>query len=127
MFGVFKYIFGQDDTTKKIVDGVINGADALFFTDEEKSVANQKVLDWKLEFAKTTQGSNISRRFISHMVSIIWGLWTICILGAILLSGFFNTIPTLTLLLNDYHVVSLSFGAILSWYYANNVFANRKK
>ena len=127
MFGIFKAIFSRDDTSNKIVDGIINGTDALFFTDEEKSVANQKILDWKLKFAEATKGSNVARRFISLMITFIWCLWVLSILGAIILSGWFNTIPVLQLLLADFHVISASQVVILTWYFGKDVFVNRKK
>jgi len=65
-------LFGGGDTTNKIVDGVMKGTDALFFTDEEKSVANQKILDFKLEWMKATQGQNIARRIIAIIVTLMW-------------------------------------------------------
>ena len=107
MFGIFKAIFSSSKDTSKIVDAAIGGIDSLFYTDQEKAEANMKVLDFKLEWAKATSGSNIARRFIAMIVTSIWSLWVLCILGSIVLSGFYNTIPVLTLLLEDFHVVSL--------------------
>jgi len=75
-------LFGGGDTTNKIVDGVMKGADALFFTDEEKSVANQKILDFKLEWMKATQGQNIARRIIAIVVTFMWMAVGLAILAA---------------------------------------------
>ena len=127
MFGIFKAIFSSSKDTSKIVDAAIGGIDSLFYTDQEKAEANMKVLDFKLEWAKATSGSNIARRFIAMVVTGIWSLWVLCILGSIVLSGFYNTIPTLTLLLEDFHVVSLSFAAIISWYFFKSFKENKDK
>ena len=75
-------LFGGGETTNKIVDGVLKGTDALFYTDEEKAVANQKVLDFKLEWMKATQGQNIARRIIAIVVTFMWMIIGVAILAA---------------------------------------------
>jgi len=80
--GFIANLFGGGSTTNKIVDGVISGADALFYTDEEKAVANQKILDFKLEWMKATQGQNIARRLIAIGVTLAWLLAGIVVLTA---------------------------------------------
>jgi len=69
---MFSWLLGNSKAADKAVDGVINGLDALVFTDEEKSVANQKVLDFKIEYAKHTQNQSVSRRVLSIAVSLMW-------------------------------------------------------
>ena len=70
--GLFSWITGNSKAAEKAVDGVINGLDAMFFTDQEKSVANLKALELKIEFARATAGMSISRRIIVVMVSTAW-------------------------------------------------------
>ena len=70
---MFGWLFGNSDSANKVVDGVVSGVDAMFFTDEEKSVAAQKVLDFKIEYAKHTQNQSVARRVIAFIVSGIWG------------------------------------------------------
>ena len=70
------WLFGNSASVEKAVDAVINTGDALFFTDEEKSVASQKILDWKIEYAKATQNQSVSRRIIAVGVTAMW-----CIVG----------------------------------------------
>ena len=70
---MWSWLFGNSESSNKVVDGVVNGVDAMFFTDEEKSVANQKVLDFKIEYAKHTQNQSIARRVIAFIVSGLWG------------------------------------------------------
>lgn len=76
MFGMLKgiagFFMGTNPNATKLIDGATSGLDAMFFTPEEKSVANQKVLDFKLEYAKTTQGQNVTRRFLALMIAAIF-------------------------------------------------------
>jgi len=80
--GLLTSLFGGGKTTEKIVDGVTNGIDAVFYTDEEKAVANQKILDFKLAWLKSTQGQNIARRLIAITVTAMWALLGLIILSA---------------------------------------------
>jgi len=70
---MFGWLFGNSDSANKVVDGVVSGIDAMFFTDEERSIAAQKVLDFKIEYAKHTQNQSIARRVIAFIISGIWG------------------------------------------------------
>ena len=84
---MFNWLFGNSGAAEKAVDAVINTGDALWFTDEERSIAAQKILDFKIEYAKVTQNQSISRRIISVAVSVMWmgvgiGILTAKALGA---------------------------------------------
>ena len=68
----FSFLTGGSKTAEKVVDGVSSGIDAMFFTDEEKSRASQQILDWKLEYAKSTAGQSIARRVIAFAVTGMW-------------------------------------------------------
>ncbi len=41
--GWLSFLTGESKTAEKVVDGAISGIDAMFFTAEEKAVANQKI------------------------------------------------------------------------------------
>ncbi|MDX8400946.1 MAG: hypothetical protein R8K20_11975 [Gallionellaceae bacterium] len=69
---MFSWLLGNSNAAEKAVNGVVDGLDALVFTDEEKSIANQKVLDFKIEYAKHTQNQSISRRIITVSVCVMW-------------------------------------------------------
>ncbi len=84
--GILSWITGGGDLANKTVDAVIRTGDALVFTDEEKSVANQKILDWTLEYAQATNAQNVARRIIA--VTVV-GLWGILILAACI-AGIFD-------------------------------------
>ncbi|PUB82389.1 MAG: hypothetical protein DBP02_15155 [gamma proteobacterium symbiont of Ctena orbiculata] len=68
----WKRLFGSEDVVGKTVDAAIKAGDALIFTDEEKDRANQKKLEWLLEFHKVSSGSNVARRFLAVMFSAVF-------------------------------------------------------
>ena len=70
--GWFSWLTGNSNTAEKVVDGVSSGLDMMFFTDEEKSIASQKVLDFKIEYAKATQNQSIARRVIAFAITGVW-------------------------------------------------------
>jgi len=111
-------LFGGGKTTEKIVDGVVNGADALFFTDEEKSQANQKILDFKLEWVKATQGQNIARRLIAVIVAALWAFLVLCVVVAQAF-GFASFSQFCADLLRD--VVNNPFLMILGFYFLAHI------
>jgi hypothetical protein len=89
---IWSKLFGAPEVISKGVDAVINAGDALVFTEEEKSRANQKILDFTLRYVTATSGQNIARRLIAIMVV---GVWTVFSVGAFILaiwSGF-STAP----------------------------------
>ena len=70
--GMLSWLMGNSSAAEKAVDAVIATGDAVWFTPEEKAVAAQKVLDFKIEYAKATQSQSISRRIISVGVTFMW-------------------------------------------------------
>ena len=38
---MWSWLFGNSESSNKVVDGVVSGIDSMFFTDQEKSVASQ--------------------------------------------------------------------------------------
>lgn len=80
---IFKKLFGAPEIIEKGVDAVVAAGDALVFTEEEQSRANQKILDFTLRYVTATNGQNIARRLIAIMVV---GVWTLFALGAFVLS-----------------------------------------
>jgi hypothetical protein len=81
MLNFFASLF-TPHTVEKAVDGVYNGLDKLFFTDEEKSEASQKILDWRLKWMEATAPQNVSRRFIAIVVTLLWAFLILVMLAA---------------------------------------------
>ena len=69
---LFSWVTGGSDTASKVIDAVVKTGDALVFTDEEKSVANQKTLDWVLQYMNATNAQNVARRMIALVVVVTW-------------------------------------------------------
>ena len=78
----FSWLTGNSNSAEKAVSGI----DMMVFTDEEKSIANQKVLDFKIEYAKHTQNQSVARRVIAFAVT---GLWT-SLIAVVVIAGYFN-------------------------------------
>lgn len=72
IFSAIKKIFGSTQSADNMVDGIIKAGDALFFTPEEKSVANAKGFELYIEYQKATMPQNASRRFIAKSVTLLW-------------------------------------------------------
>ena len=63
--GILSRIFAKPEDASKVIDGAVKGLDAIFFTKEEKSRANQKLSDWYLKYLTATESQNLARRFIA--------------------------------------------------------------
>ena len=76
------WLFGNSSAADKAVDAGVDTGDALFYTEEEKAIASQKILDFKIEYARHTQNQSVSRRIITVAVSAMWIMVGICTLAA---------------------------------------------
>lgn len=118
MGGILSWLTGNSSAAEKAVDGVVDGLDALIFTDEEKSIANQKVLDFKIEYAKHTQNQSISRRVITIAVSSMWIIVGLAILIA-KACGFGGFATFATEFMKD--VVMQPFSIIVGFYFLAHI------
>ena len=84
--GIFSWISGGGETATKVIDAVVKTGDALVFTEEEKSVANQKTLDWVLQYMNATNAQNVARRMIALLVVGSW----VFVLFLACITGYFN-------------------------------------
>jgi hypothetical protein len=89
-----KSIFSS--SPNKVLDmasGVGGFIDETFYTDQEKSEANFKLLDFKLKWLNATQGQNLARRYCAIAFGLNFILtFQICL--AVVLYGFFTGIDT---------------------------------
>lgn len=121
----FSFLTGGSKTAETVVDGVSNGLDAMFFTDEEKSVANQKILDWKLAYAKATAGMSISRRIIVCGVVAIWVILVLLmIFMGIMFGGKHESVAFLFKVMVE--VVAMPFSIIVGFYFAAHLISKGK-
>jgi hypothetical protein len=76
---IFKSIIGSvvglftpgSSAAEKVLDGAVRGIDALVFTDEERSVARQRVLDNWLELQKSLGAETTTRSITRRILAIL--------------------------------------------------------
>lgn len=121
--GFWGKIFGSSDNINKGLDMVRDGIDMTIFTKEEKSIASQKVLDWKLKWIQAVGPQSKARRYIAYLIV---ALWTYLVLLAIHLRlfGYKEQSDYIFKMLND--VVHWPFVAIITFYFAAHVIRSNK-
>ena len=71
-----------------MVSGVGGWIDGQQFTEQEKSAASFKVLEYKLKWLNATQGMNLARRYLAMMFCITFLLvFCLCLFSAVI--GFY--------------------------------------
>lgn len=121
--GLLSWLTGGGKTASKVIDAASSGIDMAFFTDEEKSIANQKVLDFKLEWLKSTSGQNLARRFIAFGVVALWILAIVVACIAKLFSDAYSQF--LFDVLKE--IISMPFTVIIGFYFAAHIVRGLKK
>ena len=114
--GVLSWVMGGGETADKVIDAVVRTGDAMVFTEEEKSVANQKILDWVLQYMNATNAQNVARRMIALLVVVSW----MFVLFLACVSGYFDRAPEsyavwLFQILRD--IVSDPYNIIIAFYF----------
>ena len=123
---ILGWMTGGSKTAEKVVDGVSSGLDMMFYTDEEKSIASQKVLDWKLDYAKASANQSISRRVITCVISALWALIIVVAVVYGLLAGK-DAEGTKYLLQILKDVVNPPFMIVVGFYFLAHVVGNARK
>ena len=91
------------DVVNKTVDAIVDSGDALFYTDEEKSVAAQKAIDTKLKMLPLFEPFKIAQRYIAFgfTLNFIVAFWVAVAFYAFgdkkLLDGFLIIVTTFQL------------------------------
>ena len=123
---IFSFLTGTSATAEKAVDGIVSGLDAMVFTDEEKSQASMKVLDFKLKYAEATQGMSISRRVIAFTLCAAWLLLVLITVGIGLFFGGDSTeVKFLMKIMTD--VVMQPFSIVVAFYFLAHVVGAARK
>ena len=68
--GIWGTIFGSDKVIEKTTDGVYNGIDMAFYTDEEKAIAMQKKQEFYIKILKAYEPFKVAQRFLALIYSI---------------------------------------------------------
>jgi len=117
-------IFGKGDTVEKGLDMAGKGLDAMFFTDEEKSVANQTILDWKLKWISATGAQSVARRVIAYMIVALWSFMVVLGVGLELMNATTKSEYVFNVLKN---IVNYPFMLIIGFYFAAHMVRANKK
>ena len=123
MFNFITGIFGKGDTVEKGLDMAGKGLDAMFFTDEEKSVANQTILDWKLKWISATGAQSVARRVIAY---VIVALWAFMVVLAVFLEMIDSTEKSEFVFGVLKNIINYPCMLILGFYFAAHVVRSRK-
>ncbi len=119
MMGLWTWLTGGSGAATKAVDGIYNGVDALFYTDEEKAsdyVARNKLY---IEYQKATMPQNVARRIIALMIV---GNWLILInVSVILLLIGSDVVDNVTEIVM---YMSASVTVIVSFYFYKRIKSN---
>ena len=78
MFGFIAKMFGSQEAGAKIIDGVTDGIDKLWYTDEEKAgdaaQAKREGMAVYMKWLESTSGSRIARRLLAVGAFSIWAV-----------------------------------------------------
>ena len=97
MFGFIANLFTSSPSKAyEAASGVGNWIDEQQFTEQEKSQASFKALDYKLKWLNATQGMNLARRYIAMMFCLTFLLsFAVCLASVI--TGYWLDIETVKL------------------------------
>jgi len=121
-----KSMFGSSEHTGTMIDAVINTADALVFTDEEKSEVNKEIFKLRIEYEKASTGSRLARRYLALMVTGSFLFWFSIAAVFMCISAYSSTDSAMKAaegianLLTSL-AVGGSFVTIISWYFFTGV------
>jgi hypothetical protein len=116
----FSRLFSAPDAVSKTVDAVVKTGDMLVFTEEEKSIANQKTLDWLLQFHEASSGSRLAQRYLSIMFSATF-LMLVLLAGGFIAFGMKERGADIVALISE--TLSWPVGAIVAFYYGKSTLA----
>ena len=72
--GWFSNLFLTSDSANKVVDGVVNAGDKLFYTEEEKEEGRQKMREWYINLVDALKPHNMAMRLLAMGVSAVWSV-----------------------------------------------------
>jgi len=123
--GLLSFLTGGSKTAENVVDGAMSGLDMAIYTKEEKAIAGQKILDWKLAYAKATAGMSINRRIIVFAVTAIWVILVLLLIIYGLSKGG-EHVNTIFLFRVMAEIVAIPFGIIVTFYFLAHVVGKGK-
>lgn len=86
---LFGWITGGGNSANNALSTTTKMLDNAFYTNQEKAVNNNKMMDWYLKYQEATAPQNVSRRVIALMVT---GMWCLLIITAVVARLFETTV-----------------------------------
>ena len=123
MIGFLKSVFSKGESGEKLLDAGIKGIDALYFTEEEKSVASHQLLSTFIDFQKATQAQNVARRWIAFGVTLLWMI-LVLILAGLGWAGYDDAYKAIYAVMKEF--VFIPFSGIMTFYFLTHVLRARK-
>lgn len=124
MSGVISFFTGNKNADS-VIDGVKRAADMLVFTDEEKSIANQKSMEMFIEYQKATLPQNVTRRMIAITIVLLWSFLVLVTLFSGGLGILFEWARATALSEYNYKfmqdVINVPFGIIIGFYFLKRI------
>lgn len=85
MFDFLGKMFGTDKAMSKTIDTIANGLDKLVYTSEEKAddakLERQEYRSFIIKWQEATQGQNLTRRFLAFIITMIWLMQYVAMMG----------------------------------------------
>ncbi len=112
------WLLGSTKAADTARSAIVDGVDAMFYTDEEKARAREKGFELWIEYQKATAPQNVARRLIALVVTAVWSL---LILGAVLAHGLGAVDFAIYLrdVLRD--LVIMPFGIVVTFYFMHRI------
>jgi len=132
MFSFIKGLFSSNSgDVMKVASGVGNWIDEQQFTEEEKSVANMKMLDHKLKWVAATQGMNLARRYIAMMFCLTFLLSFIACVSSVIIGFWLDVevsklVDSITRLVESFNIGWVVM-TIIVFYFGKGIAENIKK
>lgn len=122
------FFTGGSNTANSVIDGVKRAGDMLVFTDEEKSLTNQKGMELFIKYQEATLPQNVTRRMIAIVVVLMWVvLVTLTVFVALIgllgdITVFRSASDYLFKFLTD--IVMVPFSVIIGFYFLKRIVQN---
>jgi len=135
-----KSIFSSK-VAEKAVDGIYNGVDKAWYTDEEKAVALQKQIDTKIKLLPLFEPFKIAQRVLAFWYSFLFGISFLTGLAMVVFNAIYKFVELkdgvkakdivqldITQLLNVVSGFSLGYIAIaiITWYFSGGIISSFK-
>lgn len=111
---LFSWLTGGKGAAEKAADGIYNGLDKMFYTDEEKADAAKARGQLYIEYQKATMPQNVARRLIAL---IVMGVWAFVVVLAALVGAWLGEYADYLLELLFKAVMPLAVVVISFYYY----------